>query len=285
VIDGIPLVDAHLHPARLSTVRPENWDGGFEIAPVYDDNGHIAPGRFDAYLAGEGVDVAVLLCEYSPLVTGMQDVEHLLPIVAHNPQRFRFLANVNPHLHRPLVGELERQLDLGACGLKLHPVHARFAPNDAELWPLYAYCQERGTVVVIHCGTSNFPGAINRYADPALLDEVADAFPDLKIILAHGGRGWWYDAAAFITLMRDNVWIEISGLPPKKLPHYYRSFDLARLAPKFIFGTDWPGTPGIARNAAAVAGLGLERATLERIFWRNAYDLYDFGKPPPAWAD
>jgi predicted TIM-barrel fold metal-dependent hydrolase len=84
--------------------------------------------------------------------------------------------------------------------------------------------------------------------------------------------------------MRDNVWIEISGLPPRKLPHYYRSFDLARLAPKFIFGTDWPGIPGIARNAAAVAGLGLDRATLERIFWRNAYDLYDFGKPPPDWG-
>ena len=115
--------------------------------------------------------------------------------------------------------------------------------------------------VVFHCGTSVFPGAVNRYADPALVDEVAGAFPDLKIVLAHGGRGWWYDAAAFITQMRANVWIELGGLPPKKLPQYYRNFDLGRLGRKFIFATDWPGIPGIARNAAAVADLGFDRDT------------------------
>ncbi|MGH9010815.1 MAG: amidohydrolase family protein [Acidimicrobiia bacterium] len=107
--------------------------------------------------------------------------------------------------------------------------------------------------------------------------------PDLKIVLAHGGRGWWYDAAAFITQMRRNVWIDLGGLPPKKLPQYYRNFDLGRLGQKFIFATDWPGVPGIARNADAVADLGFDRDTLERIFWRNAFDVYALGAPPPDW--
>ncbi len=127
-------------------------------------------------------------------------------------------------------------------------------------------------------------GAVNRYADPGLVDEVAGAFPDLKVVLAHGGRGWWYDAAAFITQMRSNVWIELGGLPPKKLPQYYRNFDLGRLGRKFIFATDWPGVPGIARNAAAVADLGFDRDTLERIFWRNAFDVYSLGEPPASWG-
>jgi Predicted metal-dependent hydrolase of the TIM-barrel fold len=89
---------------------------------------------------------------------------------------------------------------------------------------------------------------------------------------------WWYEAAAFITLMRPRVWIELSGLPPKSLPRYYSKFDLPRLAQRFIFGTDWPGTPGIAKNAAAVAALGFDRPTLERIFWRNAFDVYALGR-------
>ncbi|MGH8999206.1 MAG: amidohydrolase family protein [Acidimicrobiia bacterium] len=286
MIDGIPLIDAHLHPAHLDSVKMgvELWQGGFDYRSVqpaiYRPDGAVDPAGFDAYLESEGVDVAICLCEYSPLVTGTQPVESVLPLVEHNPVRLRFLANVNPRLHSPAVTELDRQLALGAAGLKLHPVHAHFAPNEAVCWPLYARCAEAGVPLVIHCGTSNFPGSLNRMADPALIDEVADAFPTLQIVLAHGGRGWWYDAAAFITLMRDNVWIELSGLPPHKLPEYYARYDLARLARKFIFATDWPGVPGIARNAAAVAALGLERDILERIFWRNAAEVYNLGKPP-----
>jgi hypothetical protein len=284
VIDGIPLVDAHLHAPRLSTLKMsvDEWLMGFESGfwSSYDESDAIIPERFDAYLEGEGVDVAVLLCEYSPLTTGTQPVEDVLPTVACNPARFRFLANVNPHLHGPLLTEVERQVALGAVGLKLHPVHAHFAPNEAVLWPVYDRCAEAGLPVVFHCGTSVYAGAINRYADPALIDEVAGAFPDLKIVLAHGGRGWWFEAAAFISLMRPRVWIEISGLPPQNLPRYYSRFDLPRLAQRFIFGTDWPGIPGIAKNAATVAGLGFDRPTLERIFWRNAYDVYALGEPP-----
>jgi len=219
-----------------------------------------------------------------PLSTGIQPIEDLLPIAAANPARLRFLANVNPHLHDPLLDEVDRQLALGAVALKLHPVHARFAPNDAVLWPVYARMQDAGMPVVFHCGTSVFPGAVNRYADPGLVDEVAGAFPDLKIVLAHGGRGWWYDAAAFVTQIRANVWIELGGLPPKKLPQYYRNFDLGRLGRKFIFATDWPGVPGIARNAAAVADLGFDRDTLELIFWRNAFAVYSLGEPPASWG-
>jgi hypothetical protein len=285
MIDGIPLVDAHLHPARLPTLKPSavEWQAGFtSTAGIYDEAGTVVPERFDAYLEAEGVDVAVLLCEYSPLATGIQPVEDLLPILDHNPDRFRFLANVNPHLHHPLMRELDRQLAMGAVGLKLHPVHAGFAPNEPVLWPVYARCAEAGLPVVFHCGTSVFAGAVNRFADPASMDEVAGAFPQLRIVLAHGGRGWWYDAAGFITLMRPNVWIEISGLPPAKLPHYYRSFDLERLARRWIFATDWPGIPGIRVNAEKVAGLGLSRKTLERVFWRNAAEVYPLGKL--SWA-
>jgi uncharacterized protein len=280
MIDGIPLVDAHLHPARLPTLKMSaaEWAAGFRsMEGLYDEAGTLVPERFDAYLEGEGVDVAVLLCEYSPLATGIQPVEDLLPLLDHNPDRFRFLANVNPHLHHPLLAEVDRQLAMGAVGLKIHPVHGRFAPNDPVLWPAYSRCAEAGLPVVFHCGTSVFAGAVNRFADPGLMDEVAGAFPELRIVLAHGGRGWWYDAAGFVCLMRPNVWIELSGLPPGKLPHYYRSFDLERLAARWIFGTDWPGVPGIRVNAETVAGLGLSGETLERVFWRNAADVYPLG--------
>jgi predicted TIM-barrel fold metal-dependent hydrolase len=75
--------------------------------------------------------------------------------------------------------------------------------------------------------------------------------------------------------MRPNVWIEVSGLPPHKLPDYYSNFDFERLARKMIFGTDWPGVPSPGSNAQGIANLDLERETLERIFHKNALRVYE----------
>jgi predicted TIM-barrel fold metal-dependent hydrolase len=281
LLEGISLVDAHVHTARLPTLKMslEEWTGHFEggvesLLKLYDEEGTMIPARFDEYMAQQGVDMAILFAEYSPKSTGIQAAEDMLPIIDHNPDRFRLMANLNPHFHYPLVGELKRQISLGAVGLKLHPVHGTFAPNDRMLYPVYAYCEGEKFPIVYHCGTSVFPGATNRYADPELIEDVARDFPDLTLVLAHGGRGWWYDAAAFITLMRPNVYIEVSGLPPRKLPDYYKNFDLERLARKMIFGTDWPGVPGPRANARAIADLGLTRETLARVFHENARRIY-----------
>jgi predicted TIM-barrel fold metal-dependent hydrolase len=279
MLDGRMLVDAHLHPARLPTVSAA-WLGWAERfgAPgwreVYGPDGTIIPAAFDELLAAEGVDHAILLPEYSPKATGVQPVEDLLPVVKHNPARFAFLANLNPHLHYPVAAELARQLELGAAGLKIHPVHGGFSPADPMLYPAYQLCASAGLPVVVHCGTSSFPGSANAMADPVLLDPVLRDFPGLTVVLAHGGRGWWYDAAASLALLHDNVWIELSGVPPQRLPAYYARFSLERLARKFIFGTDWPGVPGIARNARALATLGLGEDTLAAVLAGNALAVY-----------
>ena len=285
MIDGIPVVDAHLHPARLPTLKVswQQWaleyGRGTPFDDLYDEAGTIRPDRFDAYLADEGVDVALLMSEYSPKVTGIQPVEDLLPLLEHNPRRFRLIANLNPHLHHPIAEELERQLALGAVAVKLHPVHGGFSPTEGVLYLVYRRCAELGVPVVFHCGTSTFPGAVNRHGDPGPIDEVLVNVPDLKVVLAHGGRGWWYDAAAFLALHRENVWIELSGLPPRKLPVYYARHDLRRLAAKMIFGSDWPGVPGIAANLRDIAKLDIDPEDLAGVLGGNARKVYRLEGP------
>jgi uncharacterized protein len=285
MIDGIPVVDAHLHVARRPTLKVswQQWalehGRGIPFDDLYDADGAIRPDRFDAYLDEEGVDTALLMSEYSPRVTGIQPVEDLLPLLAHNPRRFRLIANLNPHLHHPIAEELERQLALGAVAVKLHPVHGGFSPTEGVLYLVYRRCAELGVPVVFHCGTSTFPGARNRFGDPTPIDEVVVNVPDLKVVLAHGGRGWWYDAAAFLALARENVWIELSGLPPHRLPVYYARDGLRRLAPKMIFGSDWPGVPGIAANARAVAKLDIDPDDLVGVLGGNARKVYRLERP------
>jgi predicted TIM-barrel fold metal-dependent hydrolase len=291
MLAGRALVDAHLHLARTSSLKL-GWDrwvmerrSDGDPAALYDENGLPVPASFAEFLARDGVDCAILLAEYSPRVTGIQPVEDMFAVAAHDPKRIRVAANANPHVHYPVAGEVERQLDLGAVALKIHPVHGGFPANARELYPAYAICQERGVPVIFHCGTSNFPGATNRFADPIFAEDVAKDFPELTIVLAHGGRGWWYDAAAFLTLMRDQIWIELSGLPPKKIPEYYARHDLERLGRKFIFGTDWPGVPGIRANAEAIVSLGFGEDTLTGILGENARTVYQLGELGSALAD
>jgi uncharacterized protein len=284
MLDGRPLVDVHLHAARLPTLKPawRTWAQDFGdtglIDAVYDADGTVDPARFDAYLAAEGVDVALLFAEYSPKVTGIQAVEDLLPLAAHS-DRMRLVANVNPHLHYPVEEELARQLGLGAVACKVHPVHGGFPANDRAMYPAYALCQDAGIPLVVHCGTSTFPGSMNAYADPILLDDVLRDFRSLDVVLAHGGRGWWYDAAAFLALSHERVWIELSGLPPSRLRDYYARQSWSRLTRKMIFGTDWPGVPGIARNARAVAALCPSDEVAGLVLAGNAARVYNLKLP------
>jgi predicted TIM-barrel fold metal-dependent hydrolase len=284
MLDGRPLVDVHLHAARLPTLKQawRTWAQDFGdsdvLGAVYDAEGTVDPARFDAYLAAEGVDVALLFAEYSPKVTGIQPVEDLLPLTAHS-DRMRMVANVNPHLHYPVEEELARQLELGAVACKIHPVHAGFPANDRSMYPAYALCQDAGIPLVVHCGTSTFPGSRNAYADPILLDDVLRDFRSLDVVLAHGGRGWWYDAAAFLALSHERVWIELSGLPPSRLRDYYARQSWPRLTRKMIFGTDWPGVPGIARNARAVAAVCPSDEVAALVLAGNAARVYNLKLP------
>jgi uncharacterized protein len=80
--------------------------------------------------------------------------------------------------------------------------------------------------------------------------------------------------AGFMALSHPNVWIELSGLPPKRLPEYYHRYDLGRLAQKWIFATDWPGVPGTAINARAVVDLGLDDELAGLVLGGNARRVY-----------
>jgi len=263
MLDGRLLVDAHVHVARLPTLSADwqNWvatfGSGIPVGDLFDAAGVPRPAALDAYFAAEGADHVLLFTEYSPKATGIQPIEDVIPVVAQNPARFRPVANINPHLHYPVKAELARQVDLGAVACKIHPVHGGFEPADRMLYPAYALCEELSLPVVVHCGTSTFAGSVNAYGEPALLDPVLRDFPELTVVLAHGGRGWWYDQAAFMALMRPETWLEVAGLPPARLPDYYGR-SLVRLASKMVFGTDWPGVPGVQRNARALEKVLLE---------------------------
>ena len=74
------------------------------------------------------------------------------------------------------------------------------------------------------------------------LDDVAIDFPDLTILMAHGGRPLWMDEAFFVLRRHRNVYLELSGIPPRKLLEYFPRIE--ELDERVLWGTDWP-SPGV----------------------------------------
>ena len=70
-----------------------------------------------------------------------------------------------------------------------------------------------------------------------------------------------------VARLHDNVFIDLTGLPVRKLPGYFP--ELERFSHKFLFGTDWPQIePG--KSLAAFAALGLSEKALDAILGGNA---------------
>ncbi|MBW2690305.1 MAG: amidohydrolase [Deltaproteobacteria bacterium] len=233
---------------------------------LYDEAGNQNDCELHNILIDEGVEHAILLPEYAPKTTGIHPVERVIEIAEKYP-RFIPFGFINPSLHHP-TQEFERQLNLGIRGLKIHPVHCEHYVNDRNLYPLYDRCMQLNMPVMMHAGTSIFTGSKMRYADPYSYDDVATDFPDLTIILAHGGRGFWYQQAEFMVKRHKNVYIDVCGLPPQNLLKLFPALPL--FPEKFLFGTDFPGVPGIRTNAEAIYGLKISLEAKELICYGNA---------------
>ena len=224
------------------------------------------------YLDENGVDYAVALGGLNPVTTGMITNEYVAELCA-NSERLIPFCNINPHLMSNPAPTLERCVrEQGFRGLKLYPTYQHFYPNDPVLYPIYAKAEELGIPVMLHTGSSVFRGSRMKYGDPLFLDDVAVDFPRLNIVQAHSGRGVWYDHAFFLARQHPNVYLEISGLPPKKLLTYFPR--LPELTDKVIFGSDWPG-PEIRDNIDMVRALPLDETAVANILGGNAARLLE----------
>jgi uncharacterized protein len=219
------------------------------------------------YLDQQGIDIAVCLAEINPLIIGTSSNDRVAEFCSSSKRLIPF-GCVNPYITGDLEGEVQRCVDLGHRGFKLYPVYQYFYPNDRKLYPFSAGAEEHGLPVIFHTGTSTFPGSRLKYGDPLLLDDVAVDFPGLNIIMAHSGRGFWYDRAFSLAKLHDHIIMEISGLPPRKLLAYFP--DLEKLEDKILFGSDWPALTDIAGNIAAIRRLSISEEAKNKILGLNA---------------
>ena len=264
------IVDFHVHVAKFDMWNPWVHEYMKRINPVVyrDFDGSMTPSSFLKFMKEEDIDFAVVLAEDSPLSTGIVPNEFVAEFCQRNERLIPF-ASINPVLEATPAKKLASLVEnLGMRGLKLLPSYQFFYPNDERLYPLYLKAEELGIPVNFQTGSSILKNTRLKYADPMYLDEVAVDFPDLKIIMAHGGRSFWYDVAFFLVKRHKNVYIDVSGLPPSNLLEYFPG--LEEIGDKVVFGSNWPSVVSIRRNAEAIWKLPLEEETKRKILSENA---------------
>ena len=269
------VIDFHTHLLKKEMLNPTALNFLEEVNPAFfakiEDFGD-NPGLFAMYLKTQGVSYAVVLPEYAPATSSFVSTEEVLEYCRGQDGLLPF-ASLNPNTHPDLATRLEFYVkDCEVRGLKLLPSYQFFYPNEARLYPLYGKAQELRIPVVFHVGSSIFKGTRIKYCDPIYLDDVAVDFPDLKIVMAHSGRGFWYDQCFFLSRLHKNIFMDITGLPPQNLLNYFP--ELEKNGEKVIFGSDWPPMPtDIRENIEAIKSLPLSDHTIEAILYRNAYRL------------
>lgn len=241
------------------------------------------PRELLTYLDDTGVQRAALINYPSPELMGFTPEvnDWVAQYCEAAPDRLMPVGSIHPHHVGSMAAEFDRLInELRMRFLIIHPTHQGFLPNAylhdssyASLEVLYHKCEDAGVPIKFQTGTSIVPGARWKYGDPIALDDVAIDFPRLRIILGQGGRPFWMKQSFYLMRRYPNIWLDISGIPPRKLLEYFPR--LEEVAERTVFGSDWPspGVRDLRQNIDDFWALPLHETVKRRILSENARTL------------
>ncbi len=264
------LVDCHTHvfayPGHLSDefVREANARSrGFPL----DLN--VTPERHLAAMAGvDKVIVFGLRAIHSGICVPNS---YVAEYAARHPDKIIGFGAVDPASDN-VRDTLEEIVGLGLRGVKLGPIYQNVSPTDPRLLPMYEFCQAHRLPIMFHQGTTFVRTGPLRYALPILLDEIAIAFPELRLVIAHLGHPWINETLVLIR-KHPHVYSDISALHYRPW-QFYNGLIAAKeygVLPKLLFGSDYPFTTpeaqieGLRSLGRLVEGTNLPRLSKEEI--------------------
>ncbi len=182
-----------------------------------------------------GVAKGVLCSGYA----GEGDREWCVKARDRHPERFALSHVVDPREGMAAVRLVEELVTgEGHRLIRLLGLQTQLYYNDPAYYPVYAKCVELGVPVSVNVG---FPGphVPSKYQDPLSVDDVCAFFPDLKVVLAHGGEPW-VDVCVKLMVKWPNVSWMSSAIAPKHIPPAILQYANTRGADRVMWGSDYP---------------------------------------------
>ncbi|HET9794283.1 MAG TPA: amidohydrolase family protein, partial [Thermoanaerobaculia bacterium] len=210
----VPVIDVHLHVQPHSEFNAESLEfitRGRRDLERYSEIEN-SPEALLRYFDEQEIEAGCLINYVAPDTLGLSENVNawIAGYCRNHRDRLIAVGSVHPRFSKDGYGDARRLFDSGIRMIKLHPPHQLFRANahldgNETLAGIYRAAEEAGVPVMIHTGTSIFPSARNRFADPMPVDDVAVDFPRLPIVLAHSGRPLYGEPAFFLARRHPNV--------------------------------------------------------------------------------
>jgi predicted TIM-barrel fold metal-dependent hydrolase len=237
-----------------------NWEVRFRYPKPENES-------LDAFMAkvdAEGIDRIVFTGRQTP-TRGISN-DYIAGCVDRYPEAMIGFAGIDVSAGAAAVAEVERAVTrLGLRGISLDPHSVKAYPSDPRFHPIYRKALEMDVPVVFTMGP-----IVGRWGGPQGVDELAEEFPELKIVCSHGV---WPQVTEFLALAyrHENVYLEASiyeFLPGGDL---FVQFANEVMADKFVYASAFPFRP--LSDLQRFRRFPLRPEVLDQILWHTPAKL------------
>lgn len=261
-----PLIDAWVNP-NLGPPTDPRYNVGYLFPELAERWRRTTPlPMLVEEMDAAGVGQSVLCAGYGD-VGGIDDTAWVLDAMERHPDRFVGSIAVDPRTGMEAVDTVHRLVtEHGFRMVRMVAFEIGLPYGHPAYYPVYAKCAELGVPIGLNVG---IPGPLIAGAvqDPLPLDEIAAFFPDLKIIMQHGGEPW-IDVCVKLLLKWPNMYYMSSAWAPKRIPEPIIRFANTRGPEKIMWASDYPLLT-FERCAAEIEAMPFKDETLRRNFARD----------------
>lgn len=201
----------------------ERWRRGTTLPQLIDE------------MDAAGIEKSVLVSGF-----GYGDTEAWVKdAIRRHPDRLAGSHVVDPREGMKAVRQIESLVkDHGYKLIRMMAFLFQAGYDDAICYPVYAKCVELGVPISLNVGIPG-PRVPSKCQDPMALDAVCHFFPQLTVIMSHGGEPWT-ELCIKLMLKWPNLFYMTSAFSPKRVPasviHYLNS----RGRDRVMFASDYP---------------------------------------------
>lgn len=214
-------------------------------------------------------------------MTTIDDSSEALDLLDQSDGSLYACVRLNPHDGMRAVRRLEElkrnHPSLKGWSLAAHMSYPQVTLNSKELYPLYAKCVELDLAVYANVGIPG-PRVPGECQNPIYLDEVCWFFPELRVIMKHGGEPW-VDTCIKLMLKWPNLYYATSAFAPKHYPKAIVDFLNTRGRDRVLYAGYWP-MMSYSDVLGQIAQLPIRSKSLRPFLYDNFFEAFKI--PTPA---
>lgn len=232
-------------------------------------------------LKRNSIDYAIIIPDHT---TGsvIGDLDDVLALFRHEPQIFvmgtlNILEDSND-----IYLKLDKHLkNKEIKAIKIYPGHDPHYPDDIRLTRVFQICVRYNAPLVIHTGWNSGNPYVAKFNDPKYIVNIAKKYTNLKIVISHY---FWPEIEYCYEMTKnfDNIYFDTSALADEEVEtetgkeriKFILEKTIAINPNKLLFGSDY-SMCDISRHISLVESLRVDEETKERIFYKNAIELFN----------